>query len=213
MATASGKPCSRLFLSKNKKSPICRIIIPDEVIDAKHNRGLQYHSYSPHDIPFLLKHIISTRPPLKAEHQKMLSSEMSADHLEKHLDSWMELLDDWFFAGQLKPILKVVNILRINGHEFEGYESTHGWYSRLERTIWIQIVPRSRAEAYMCTYEEYFISVLLHEMIHAFIDLHHRRNACCMDELLNLKHASEGHLGKSCHGKLHLMLSDSYTKY
>lgn len=133
----------------------------------------------------------------------------SADKLKQLLDSWMGLLDDWFFAGSLKSILKGVNFRRLNGHEFDGLESSHGLYSRFERKIWIQIARRSRVEAYMCTYEEYFISVLLHEMVHAFIDLHHCQKSCCMDKGLKLKHASQGHLGKGCHGKLFLMLSDS----
>ncbi|CAG8979930.1 hypothetical protein HYALB_00013514 [Hymenoscyphus albidus] len=205
-----------LLPPKFRIAPVCQMINPDQAIDTKHprplndyefeapNRGLQLNSYSPHDLPIFLHHVLSTRPPLNDEYQKMLSSDIAftwtADRMKQLLDTWMVLFDDWFFAGRLKDTLKGVNFRRRVGDQCDGYESAHGVYSRYKKKIWIQIIRRSRVQSYMCTYEEYFISVLLHEMVHAFIDLHHCQKSCFMDKGLRLKHASQGCLGQGCHG-------------
>ncbi|CAG8955599.1 hypothetical protein HYFRA_00009553 [Hymenoscyphus fraxineus] len=141
---------------KSRKAPICQVINPNQAIDTKHprplndydlvapNRGLQFNSYSPHDLPLFLHHILSTRPPLHAKYQKMLSSDIpstwTADRMKQLLDRWMALFDDWFFAGRLADTLQGVNSRRRVGDQFDGYESANGVYSRYEKKIWIQFV-------------------------------------------------------------------------
>lgn len=152
-------------------------------------QGKLYASaYCPVEIPRVIKRTIKSLSH-DEEVKNILTSPIpqteSDEDLRRLLEIWLTVFDNCFFAGTVRRAS--VELVLINNPSVRVV----GLYSDLKIFI-------NRHDGFW-KYEnisrnEELLAILLHEMLHAFIEIHRCRQSCCTDPQ-GLLHACNGGLG------------------
>jgi hypothetical protein len=106
---------------------------------------------------------------------------------------WFKIFDTIFFHGSLEDRIKIdVFVAKTRDESF-----IHGCYYTIQRKISINLIPNGvRKYGFRGTPVQYYISTLLHEMLHAFFTIF----SCVCEDCKSKEAASKGGLGATGHG-------------
>lgn len=163
--------------------------------DFKKAKLLPY-TYCTVEMPESFKKIIQKLSPSK-EMKAFWAQPIPDVHDEKNLkvilEDWLAVFDQWFFLGSLRPAVDIVIIddasASLRGKHIEQNLKTRILINKSDK------FPRPSN----ISLAQDLVAVLLHEMLHTFIDMYRCRQACCNDTS-QFFHPASGGTGSDGHG-------------